>query len=138
MSKYKHGIATSREKTQAVKPDLCTNLVQCAIGTAPINTLKNPYAAVNVPILLTEKEDVEDAIGSTTDVEKYTLMHSVYATFEKHAVSPLVVINVLDPNNPKHVEAVTDKEIAIVKNTATIEDTGILLDKLVVSDDTKT
>ena len=138
MSKYKHGIATSREQTQAIKPDLCENLVQCAIGTAPINTLKDPYAAVNVPILLSEKEDVEDAIGSTADVEKYTLMHSVYATFEKHAVSPLVVINVLDPNNPKHVEAVADKEITLVKNTATIEDAGILLDKLVVSDDTKT
>lgn len=138
MSKYKHGIATSREKTQSVKPELCNELVQCAIGTAPINTLKDPYAAVNVPILITEREEAEDVLGSTDEIERYTLMHSVYATFDKHAVSPLVVINVLDPNNPKHVEAAANEKLTVSKNMALIPESGILLDKLVVSDDTKT
>lgn len=138
MSKYKHGIGTSREKTQSVKPEMCNELVQCAIGTAPINTLKDPYAAVNVPILITEKEEAEELLGRTDEPERYTLMHSVYATFDKHAVSPLVVINVLDPNNPKHVEAVVNEEAAVAKNMVLIQETGILLDKLVVSDDTKT
>lgn len=133
MSKYKHGIATKRTKTQMVKPSMCANLIQVVIGTAPINTLENPKAAVNTPILLTDGDLVADAIGSTTAIEKYTIEHSVYASFEKHHVAPIVVINVLDPDNANHVEAVAGKEYTVVKKMVKIEETGILLDKVVVS-----
>lgn len=137
MSRYKHGLSTTRKKTASIQPGMCEALVQCVIGTAPINTLENPYGATNVPILIEEKDEVEYLIGSTTEIERYTIMHSVYASFSKHAVAPITVINVLDPTNPRHVEAVAGKEVTVLKNMATVEDTGVLLDKVVVSDDTK-
>lgn len=138
MSRYKHGMATSRKKTAAPKPDLCASLTQCVIGTAPINTLEDPYHATNVPILITEKEEARYMVGYTSEMERYTIMHSVYASFDKHNVAPITVINVLDPTNPRHIEAVADKELQVMKGMVTVEDTGILLDKVSVSDDSNT
>lgn len=136
MSKYKHGMATSRKATKGLKTIASNSIVQLVIGTAPVNTLENPYDAVNKPIVLEEKEEVEDYIGVTASVEKYTIMHAVHASFNKHAVAPLIVINVLNPANPAHTEAVADKVYPVKKFTAKIMEEGILLDKLVVSDGT--
>lgn len=135
MSKYKHGIATSRTKTQMVKPTMCTNMIQVVVGTAPVNTLADPASAVNKPILLTDGDLVADQIGTTTEMERYTIEHAVYASFEKHHVAPIVVINVLDPANANHVEAVAAKEYTISNKMVKIEDTGILRDKVVVTND---
>lgn len=133
MSEYKHGIETRRKKTAALNPVPCKSLVQCVIGTAPVNTLEDPCNAVNVPLLITDSDMARKKLGHTDEIEKYTVMHSVYASFEKHAVSPIVVINVLDPSNPRHVEAVAGEEITVAKGMAIIKVTGILLDKLAVS-----
>lgn len=138
MSEYKHGIATDREATPEVKPDLCENMVQCVLGTAPVNTLKNPYGATNVPILLSQKKDVKSMLGFTSEMERYTLLHSTFASFDKHAVGPIVVINVLDPLNPNHIEVVAGKMVTVIKNMATVKDTGILLDKVAITDDSNT
>lgn len=137
-SKYKHGLSTKRKKTAAVRPDLCASLVQCVIGTAPVNTLENPYGAVNVPLLIEEKEQAEDVVGFTNEIERYTIMHSIHACFDKHAVAPITVINVLDPANPRHVEADVGVTVPIVKNMAVVKECGILLDKVSVSDDSTT
>lgn len=136
MSKYKHGIGTSRKASKVCQPDVSKSIVQLAIGTAPVNTLDNPYDAVNKPIVLEEPEDVENFIGKTGMVEKYTLMHSVHASFNKHASAPLIVINVLDPSKTEHIEVVAEQEYAVNKMTVKIQDEGILLDKIVVSDGT--
>lgn len=133
MSNYGHGISTDRKKTVMEQP-VVGNLVQVVIGTAPINLLSNPSEAVNVPILLNDMEDVESKIGSCDEVEKYTIMQSVYASFRKHKVAPIVVINVLDPDNSNHVEAVAGVEKIAVKGMIVLAETGILPDKLVVSD----
>lgn len=136
MSRYKHGIETNRRKTQNIRQTACTNMVQVVIGTAPVNTLENPKEAVNRPILLESMDDVKSKIGtpSDSDWEKYTILHSVYASFQKHAVAPIVVINVLDPDNPGHIEAEVGGEYTVVNKMAVIERTGILKDTVMVSD----
>lgn len=133
-SRYKHRIETNRKKTKSIQPDACASIIQLVIGTAPVNILDNPGEAVNKPIILEEKGDVEAYLGFTDEIEKYTIMHSVYASFDKHAVSPIIVVNVLDPSNPTHTEVVAGEEYQIQKKMVTIEDTGVLLDKVVVSD----
>jgi len=134
MSEYKHGIASSRKKTPALNPVSCKSMVQCVVGTAPVNTLENPYGAVNVPLVITGSDMAKKRLGSTDEIEKYTVMHSIYASFEKHAVTPIVVINVLDPSNPRHIEAVAGEEITVTKGMAAVKDTGILLDKVEITD----
>lgn len=133
-SRYKHSVKTNRKKTKSIQPDACASIIQFVIGTAPVNTLDNPGEAVNKPIILEEKGDVEAYLGFTDEIEKYTIMHSVYASFDKHAVSPIIVVNVLDPSNPAHAEVVAGEEYQVQKRMVTIEDTGVLLNKVVVSD----
>lgn len=133
-SRYKHRIETNRKKTKSIQPDACASIIQLVIGTAPVNTLDDPGEAVNKPVVLEEKGDVEAYLGFTDEIERYTIMHSVLASFDKHAVSPIIAVNVLDPSNPAHTEVVAGEEYQVQKKMVTIEDTGILLDKVVVSD----
>ena len=133
-STYKHGIKTKRKKTKGIKAETGTGVVQLVIGTAPVNTLEDPQAAVNRPLVLEEKEDVQRLLGFTDETERYTIMHSVHASFDKHAVSPVIAINVLDPSCPTHTEVVAGAEYQVQNMMAKIEDTGILPGKVVISD----
>lgn len=134
MARYKHTVTTKRKKTKTIKADACASVIQLIIGTAPVNTLENPQDAVNKPLVLEGKEDAEELLGFTDETEKYTIMHSVHASFDKHAVSPIIVINVLNPSDIAHTEAVAGSEYTVKKMMVTIEETGILKDKVLISD----
>ena len=138
MSEYKHGIYTSRKGVAVPVPSECTTNVTVVIGTAPVNTAADPVAAVNVPIKLESQTDADEYIGFTEEYGKYTIPHATYAAFYKFAVTPIVVINVLDPENTRHVEAVAEKTVQLTAGEGVIDDTGILLDKLVLSDGSTT
>ena len=131
---YRHGIYTSRTKTKVPAPKLGKTNITVAIGTAPVNRAEDPYGCTNVPIVINDKGEADKYFGVSENFEKYTLLHAIYAFFNKFAVGPLVLINVLDPKNNNHIEAVTDKSITLTGGKAVIEDEGILLDKLVLSD----
>lgn len=132
MAGYKHGINTTRdadislETTQAVS-------VQVAVGTAPVNLLDDPGCAVNVPILVNNRNEVKQNFGTSVDYKSYTLMQTTLASFQKVGVAPVVMINVLDVNNAQHVTAVAGKEFVLTKGSVTVDEEGILLDSLVVS-----
>ena len=51
---YKHGVYTSEVATSMVAPITGTAGLQVIVGTAPVNMLKDPAAAVNVPLLVTQ------------------------------------------------------------------------------------
>ena len=138
MRTYKHGIATKSNGAVGITQSKTAYSAQVIIGTLPINTLKNPREAVNSIILLEDSEDLENIVGKTNEIEKYTAMQGVYASLEVHKVAPIVVINVLDPDNNQHVQAVVGKEYNVVNKMVIIEDTGVLLDKVVVSENETT
>ena len=131
MSIYKHGIATSRRATQLSAPITSDGCIQCVIGTAPVNLAENPYETVNKPFLAQSKAAAIAAVGYCTDFKNYTLCQSIYASFDVFGVGPIVLINVLDPT--KHVKASLSKEYDVTEGKFTIEDTGVLLDQLVVT-----
>lgn len=134
MSNYKHGIRTSRQATQLATPVTSDGCLQCIIGTAPVNLAADPYDTVNKPFVAYKKADAISALGYSDDFENYTLCQSVYATFDVFGVAPIVLINVLDPK--KHVSAELSKTFDVVGGTAKVTETGILMDKLSVSDET--
>lgn len=138
MRTYKHGIATKSNGTIGITQSKTAYSAQVIVGTLPINILKNPREAVNSIILLEDSEDLENIVGKTNEIEKYTAMQGVYASLEVHKVAPIVVINVLDPDNSQHVQAVVGKEYNVVNKMVIIEDTGVLLDKVVVSENETT
>ena len=120
---YLHGVYPTEKSETAVSLSTTTQ-VQVVIGTAPIHMLDNPSEAVNKPILCESKEDCYKRIGYSTDFSKYTLCQSMFASFFKIGVAPVVFINVLDPE--KHNKEVTDKEFVVQDNSILIDDAVIL------------
>ena len=109
MTEYKHGIETTRDSN--VEPEVeKASIAQAVIGTAPINLLDDPAAAVNKVIIINKKEDIAEKIGRCADYDNYTLMQASLVSIEKFGVAPVVMINVLDPKNERHVTAVAAAE----------------------------
>jgi hypothetical protein len=136
MTEYKHGITTRRSSDITTESEQAAR-VQVAVGTAPVNLLDDPASVVNAPVILYSRNDVKEQLGVCSDYG-YTLMQSALASFSKVGVAPVVMINVLDPDNKNHVTAVAGTSVDVINGSVTIEDEGILLDKLVVSSDSKT
>lgn len=131
MANYQHGIYGNTAATVMPPATVAKAGIQCVIGTAPVNLLANPQAAVNVPMLLNHLGDAQTKLGysSSMDLDKYTIGQSVHATFEVFDTAPLIAINVLDP--AKHTTSGTSSG-AMVNGAYTPADKGILLAGLAV------
>lgn len=135
---YGHGI-NILENATAVAPALQTEGgVQIVIGTAPVHLADDPFAVTNVPIIAKSFGEAQKKLGYSENFGKYTLCESMYASLQMFGVSPVVFINVLDPNT--HKAAVTDQVVTLTKGVGKINDDGVLLAKVVVksADGTKT
>ena len=74
---YKHGVYTSEVATSMVAPITGTAGLQVIVGTAPVNMLKDPAAAVNVPLLVNSYKEAVEAVGYLPDFAKYTLCECI-------------------------------------------------------------
>lgn len=132
MKEYKHGIGTTRDaaiETSTVQ----AAAAQAVVGVAPINLLDDPEKAVNTPVLVTSRASMQQQLGTCTNYRDYTLMQTCLASLQKVGVAPVVMINVLDPNNINHVTAVASVEYPLTRGSVTLPEEGILLKSLVVS-----
>lgn len=130
MSTYKHGVYTSENDTSLVAPAEGTAGLQVIWGTAPVNMLADPEAAVNRPILVYSKKAAVEALGYSDDFASYTLSESISANFAVVPTAPLVLINVLDPK--KHTGDITSATVKVNNGVAVLEIKGVLLDQLKV------
>lgn len=130
MEEYRHGIYTDRSTAELPTPDKSVKNGVAVIGTAPINLATHP--AVNEVVAAYRKQEADEVLGSSDDFENYTLMHSVYAHFNMFGSAPVVFINVLDPDNSRHIEAVAGETVNLVGKIGQIDEDGILLDRLVL------
>ena len=127
---YKHGIYIQENPTALNVPVSSPSAIQFVVGTAPINLLTTPADAVNKPILIENYDQVASRIGYSDDWAKFTLCQSIFASFKVYAVTPIVLVNVLDPAT--HVTSVLATEIDVVNKKATLEIEGVLIDTVVV------
>lgn len=134
MATYKHGIYPSVTDTEMPSTDK-TTVAQVVIGTAPVHLLDDPASAVNKPVLCEELSDCYSKIGYSTNFKKYTLCQSMYLSFFLMGVSPIVFINVLDPE--KHFEEVEATEYKISDNSIIIDDDVIVKTLLIKDGDTE-
>ena len=137
MKEYKHGIGTTRDaavETSTVQ----AAAAQAVVGVAPINLLDDPEKAVNTPMLVTSRASMQQQLGTCTNYRDYTLMQTCLASLQKVGVAPVVMINVLDPNNKNHVTAVASAEYSLTRGSVTLSEEGILLKSLVVSNNGET
>lgn len=131
MKDYRYGMKTTRTANTA-KVIEKASVAQAAVGTAPINLLKDPQSAVNTPIIMESLADAQELFGKCSNTD-YTLYHTYFASLKKYKVAPIVLINVLDPSNPAHITAVDSKSYTLEKGSVNIKDEGILLDSIIVT-----
>lgn len=127
---YKHGVYASEQATSLSAPVSGTAGLQVVVGTAPVNMLADPAAAVNRPLLVNTYKEAVAAVGYHADFAKYTICEAVSASFSVVGVAPMVLINVLDPD--KHTAAMEETQAAVSDSVAVLDVAGVLPDKLVV------
>ena len=127
----KHGLFIYEEGTALTVPVTGSAGIQVVIGTAPVNMAEDPSAVVNTPILANSATEAKQQLGYSTDLKKFTLCQTMYATSNIYQVSPVVYINVLDP--AKHKKALAAREVAVSEMQAIVEQEGILKKGLTVS-----
>lgn len=130
---YKHGVYTSEVETSLTAPIVGTAGLQVIVGTAPVNMLKDPAAAVNVPLLVNNYKEAVEAVGYNDDFEAYTLCECISAAFSVVGVAPMVLINVLDP--AKHKAVISEKTMQVNDGVAVLDEVGVLLEGLTIKAD---
>ena len=125
-----HGFIINEAATSVTAPLTATAGLQVVVGTAPVNMLDDPAAAVNTPMIVRSYKEAVEAAGYSDDFEDYTICEAVNASFQVMNVGPLVLINVLDP--AKHTTAVEETAVQVNDGVAEVDVTGLLLAKLVV------
>lgn len=133
-----HGFNLTEATTSVSAPVQVSSGLQIIVGTAPVNQLANPAAAVNTPLYVSTYKEAVAAVGWSSDFAKYTLCEAISANFQVVGTAPIVVINVLDPANKKHITALDETSVQVNDGVAGIDKVGILLEKLVVKKDDTT
>ena len=133
-----HGFNLTEATTSVSAPVQVSSGLQIIVGTAPVNQLENPTAAVNTPLYVSTYKEAVAAVGWSSDFAKYTLCEAISANFQVVGTAPIVVFNVLDPKNKKHITALDETSVQVNDGVAEIDKVGILLEKLVVKKDTTT
>ena len=123
---FRHGVYKSEVPTSLISPVQTEAGLPVIIGTAPIHLGSDSEAISNVnkPQLIYTYSEAVSLFGYSDDWEKYTLCEFIYSQFALFAVSPCVLINVLDPS--KHKEVVAPVDFAILDGSANLGQNVIL------------
>ena len=109
-----HGIQVSEKQTQIVAPVQVDSAVQVVVGLAPVNmgSLSDPLA----PQIAYSYEEAVEKMGMSADHLTYTICESIKLSFATYNVSPLIMINVLDPT--KHKQQKTTVSVQLLEGKA--------------------
>lgn len=118
-----HGIQVSEKQTQIVAPVQVDSAVQVVVGLAPVNmgNLSDPLA----PQIAYSYEEAVEKMGMNADHLTYTICESIKLSFATYNVSPLIMINVLDPT--KHKQQKTTVSVQLLEGKAQLPEEGVLL-----------
>lgn len=127
---YNHGIRVLENPTSLVVPVEGTAGLQVIIGVAPVNLAEDPYNATNKPMLAHSFAEASAAVGYCDNFADYNICESIDASFRVLNIAPIVLINVLDPN--QHKVELAEKAYNVVDGQAVVNTFGVLKNKLVV------
>ncbi|NCC97334.1 MAG: phage tail sheath family protein, partial [Synergistales bacterium] len=107
---YKHGVFKTEIPTSLIPPVRTEAGLPVIVGTAPIHLGNDPEAMSNVnkPQLCYGYDEAVALFGFSREFERYTLCEAIYSQFALFNVSPVVLINVLDPSEHKTVGSVAE------------------------------
>jgi len=133
---FRHGIYISEDPTPIIPPVRVDAAMPVAFVTAPVHLARDPYAVTHVPKLCFNVGDATRAFGFSQRPEiwdNYTACEVIFSQFSLYAVSPIVIVNVLDPKI--HIDYVDDHEVTLGGRngrTAVLNVDGVLADTVVV------
>jgi phage tail sheath protein FI len=104
-----HGVEAEKQATSVSTPIVAASGIIFAVGTAPVQATDGK---ANEIILANSYEEAVKAFGYSDDWEKYGLCEVIYSTFQLYGVSPLIMVNVLNPL--MHYKAVAAATLDIV------------------------
>lgn len=126
-----HGVKVNELATVIKSPRTAEAGIQLVIGTAPIHLVEDPQAVVNVPVMCKDLNEAKAKLGySKTEMEKFTLCQSMFWNFEIFRTSPVIFVNVLDPE--KHVKEFSN-EADVSKNQIVVPEKNVLRKSVKVS-----
>ena len=95
-----HGFNKTEAATSVTAPVTVNSGLQIVVGTAPVNMLDDPEAAVNTPMLVNTFKEAAAAVGYSDDFAKYTLCEAVSASFQVMGISPILRMQSTSLNCP--------------------------------------
>lgn len=114
MAQERHGVYISQRDTSVSTPVLAESGLPFVVGTAPVQLAEQPK--INVPVLCYTWEEAVKAFGYSDDWEKYTLCEMMYSHFRLYGVSPVVLVNVFDPE--RHKTVMEEKTVPLAEGQA--------------------
>jgi len=104
MANITHGVQSSKVPTSVSTPNVAATGITFAVGAAPVHTVDGK---VNEVIMLNNWEEAVTALGYSDDWKNYGLSEVIYTMFQLYKVSPVFVVNVLDPAKHKKTGTTT-------------------------------
>lgn len=127
---YRHGVYISEVPTSIIPPVRTTAGLPFVIGTAPINLAD--VTNVNKPVLCYTYQEAVEAFGYSDDWANYTLCEFIYSHFALFNVSPVVLVNVLDPATHKTSKTDESYTFSATVQAVKLQNKGVLLNTVVV------
>ena len=137
---YNHGVKISEVPTSLMPPVSVSAGIPFIVGTAPINMTDTTN--VNRPMLFYSYDEAVAACGfvpakldSVRGLKKfeYSISEFFQSQFALFGVSPVIVVNVLDPSKHKKTASTTSVTLDAKTGSAIIAETGILPDSVVIT-----
>ena len=134
---YEHGVYVSEVPTSVISSVNVDSAIPVIVGTAPVNMgnltnvnkagLYYSYAeAVAACGFVPAKEDADSGLKKF----EYSISEALYVQFALYGVSPVIVVNVLDPKKHKKTAETSTVTFDGKTGTAIVKETGILLDSV--------
>lgn len=132
---YFHGIYNSEKDTSLTAPIVGSAGLQVIFGTAPIHLSRDPYAAVNKPMLCYSFGECQQNVGYSDNFKDFTLCQSIDACFRVFNVAPIILVNVLDPSKSAHTTVNAAEDCPVVDGQVIYTKPYTLLDTMVVKNE---
>lgn len=98
MAQVTYGVSTEKKTASVSTPIVAESGIHFVVGTAPVHTAGGK---VNEVIKANSYKEALEELGYSDDWEKYGLCEEVYTAFKLYKVSPIFMVNVLDPRKHK-------------------------------------
>lgn len=139
MASYPHGVVTSESPTSLIPPVQVLSAVPFVVGIAPVNTLSE--YTVNKPVLCYSYAEAVANFGFEAAVQegnifkfRYNLSEFIYSTFNFYNITPIVLVNVLDPAKHKKTAETVTVTFDPKTGQAVITEKGIIASSIVLKE----